>query len=575
MKKIALFIVLIFTCLHSWALNPNALDYSNLQNQFEQKVITRLQLVLNPLLGADNYTIDVNTSVKKLDSNAAEFRFTKLGLTATLPMALIGDGYRFENWIDGLSVDIDYSDELTDVDPKIVQSRVENSLKSLGKFKSTVKVSAFTPVKSQKVKLRNVPWTPLAILIFSIASFFALQMLSKVIGKLKADSHSGAVDFTGAGVNESTGTSASGKAVEDIHFAKYFANQDGLKRFTQWVQDDDDTAKQFIEKLARSQIEGDNALIAYILQISEIKTTRQLLTGLKPESVSRIKEISSADLNPSRFAELDHMLSMAITQHYIDQHLDGDHILKIIHDFTIEECLYTCEENPLALGLYMRYYSTPHVEQILAKISNEKLNEFFEAEQSKKINWVDIGKKARAAVMKMREQQDVKSDDQVGKWLTLASHLSPDRELSFYKKIIENHSFSDIRELALENYPQFLIEKLPDQIVKPVLNSYPITDRANLLYAFDKEKRSSMLKFYKNEIRVQEVIDVELELIQSDANRAKNINNKKSQYQKDFYSRIRRYIKTSPENIAVAEEILDKWSKSNKGASHGRKKAVA
>jgi hypothetical protein len=558
-KLIGLFILALLSSNVVFA--EATVDYSTAQGAFEARMMSRLDMILIPLVGQNNYSINlsVRTRENAKGPNANQIYFSKLGFSARIQGQ---DPYRYEDDITDLSIDVSISDKIKNLDEATLKTRLEATAKAaLPQLKKSipVTVTSFTPMKTSV--LTNDPrlLTPIALVLCAGLIVFGLISAARKISKINfsgaaspgmAPTNKSAMPASVFEPKSSTQSGSNGVASEKF---------EGIQKWSQWINEDLPAACTFVEKLSRSEAENDLALLAYIFHGSNLSSTKKMLTNLRKESLSKVKKVTEFELKNESFSELDAALTQHITQHFVYQSLDSDHLLQYIHDFTIDESVYITGQNPHMLELFMKYYSTPQMEQIMGWVSFETLNEFLKTRATTKFDLNTLAQQAHKLVLERRKQEESQSESSVAKWLEVASQLDAERELAFYRSLASSTPNGELESVAIESFPQFLIEKLPEKIIKPSLNSYPLEERADYLFTLNEEQRKHYLNFFAAEPRVREVLEIEIEQITADIARRSVIENRREIILKEFNHRIRKYIRSSGENQQLATEVFNKW----------------
>lgn len=560
----------------------DAMDLSALQTRFEQKVQDRLRAGLDPILGKDGYSLSVQSTFQYDEKKFApsELYMPKLGMATSLPNPAQEGPFQFEKWVRSIDVNLSYSDALQGADEGQIKERVDQLLKPWSSVKKNVSVGTFAPVrtKAEEKQARSGwtqwPWTSFSVLLCGL--FLSLAVLSS-IRRLADQKAAAPAPMSGPSYNPSLNENVSSSpapAVWTAMGADGGAERDGLKKWHEWLQDDPRAAREFFEKQARGGNESQE-LVHYIVQYSDLKLIKGLLSELGKESLAKLKDLGSVGLSNERRHQMDELLSQSVTQSCIDQRLDSDQLLKWVHDFSIEECLVAAEQEPQMLALFMKAFSTPHLEQILNKFPTDKFQEFLKAQNSGQIFDFDrLAQKAHASVTQFRQQKQNQKERPLAKWMLVASHLDAEREEAFYLNSASFMEGLDIENFAQENFPQFLMTELPAQVVKPVLNSYPFQERADLIASFPEETRKRLLSYFEQEARVKEVLEIEFEQIAADPERVRGLQARQPALHKDYFHRVRKYLRSSEEHRAVALTCLRDWLK-NQGAGHDRKNPAA
>ncbi|MBX3023074.1 MAG: hypothetical protein KF799_15465 [Bdellovibrionales bacterium] len=553
-------------------------DLSQLQTQFEQKVIDRLRLGLDPILGKDQYSIAVRADYRAPNEQLrpVDTYFPKLGIAAPTPTSESTHVIQFERWVQTLEVDVSRSEDVQGVDDEALRTRVGLILKSFGSFKLKVNVTSFKPA-AHVVTTRNwrdhIPWTPLAIVLgaLSIASilFLAARSLASATTTAAATT-AAATNGANSARNEDfiPDFKPEEKKPADAELPEGELKREGLGKWHEWLKEDAASAREFIERLARSEAPEERVLQSYLFQHSDLALLRPLLKKVSKDCLAAIKQSLSQALGMPELAAADRMLSQYITQYYVDESLDSDNLIKTVHDLSIEECVVAAEAEPAVLAVFMRCLSTPHVERIVAQLSQEQFQSFLDkVDQLSPPEMTKLATRARTVALERRKVSEERQALPLSKWMVVASHLDGEKERAFYTSAAGKLPPADLVRFAAENFPHFLAARLPDHILKAVLNSYTFEERAELIFVCAEEDRRRYLSFYEKEARVNDLLTVELEQIASEPQRERRLGQRKAEMNRDFLNRLRKFVRSTPEIQSAAEDLLRGWVEEQKGSS--------
>lgn len=539
-----------------------AVDISGLQLQYEQRLIERIQLKLDPVLGKENYTLGVKMQILQPQADSSrEMFFSKLGMMAQLPESEAISTFSFSKWIKSLDVQISYAETLKDVDENKLKNEIGSALKSFDKIKLNITIDQFKPADPKLSFWQSFKWTPFTIFIGAIliasALLTALRQLSHSLEKSTLATGSAAASMPGyselPGLGSNTTTST---AIERLPHT-----QDGLRKWREWLRGYPESALQFIERLTRSEQKGEEYVLAYLVQNTDLKEISPTLKALKKELHARLKEAAAIQIEKTHVPEIENYLIQNITQSFVETQTGSDSIIKLIHDFTIDECIEATNYEPALLHVFMNHFSTPHIELIITGISEKALIAHTESTGSpSQTTTTEMVSRARTLILNNRSTKDSKETTSITKWLTVASHLDSDREKMIYLSTCRSIGLSDSTiTFVQENFPQFLVNQLPDSILKPVFSSIPYKERAELISLQSETIQKRILDFYKDETRTLDLLEFELKQISDNTGRKSSLALKSRDLHKTLATRLRKYIFNSQEHRATATATFKTW----------------
>lgn len=557
MRIWAQFLFILISILgQTWQAQSEQLERSSFQTEFERKISDRLKAVLEPILGQQNYYFNYKVEIQPSARPDQPVFFSKLGFTQSLPQNEIMRMSDFVKTVKNIDVKVSYSSEMKSVKVENLKSTVEQTLTSIGNFKTQVQIDTFDPAPTQKLSwISQLPWTPIAILIGGLLmswAFFTIgSAMTKIPQALSNQSNPSPNVF-----NEEKQIKQSPELVKQSQSNS--TSKTGMQQWNEYLVDESETAKQFLVELSHSSQENDDVIINYLLKHSSLPALKSLVQDLPKENLKKIYKTVSAEPENRSDLTADQLLQKRIFHFTVNQFLDHDQLLKKIHDFTIEECVLVTKAEPSMLTLFAQHFSSVQMEKIFANLDPSHLVEFFNHENNQK-DWSQLVQKARNLVDQNRSKKQELSDSSQLKVLLAASHVDEEKEQIIYQMALGKMNSTEVLFAANQNFPQFLVNQLPGTIMKPVLNSYPVRDRAKIFATLNPEKRKYFLNFFKNDGKSFEILEMELEEFLSSPQRMSEILKVKSILQKDFIARIRKYIFQSSENQHQAQKIIEQW----------------
>lgn len=549
--------------------NSSENNLNSLQASFEQKIMSRLQVALESVVGKDLYYINLKVELKQPKIKQEPLYFSKFGISSEPRKEEAFKNLPVEDWISNVSVDVSIAEKLAHLDEAVLKTKLESIIQSQGKFKYDLQISryaAFTPSEMQGWWTK-IPWTPVAIILGGLMLCFSFFGLSSSISRVKLNVSPVDNSLSQMELNEPKNSvaAANQNSVQENTEA-------GAKKWALILSDDVASAKAFINEIASSSDEKDILVLDYILKNSPLSELKKIILELPSETAKKIYKLAVSITEPYSKASADLYLQNRMHQFLLSQFIDHDQALKQIYDFSTEECIEQIKLQPELLHIFVQQYSSVQIERIFSEIDPALLNQFF-SKKDVQTDHKSVITKARESVDNNRRKCLQFSESTTLKVLLAASHIEESRELALFKAAIPELPVKEILHAGQENFPQFLIEDLPPDTIRPVLLSYPMKERANLLLSFDPKKRSRFMSLMGSDGRALEVLEAEIDEISSSPQRMKFVENEGGRLKKDFTARIRKYLKSSSELKSLGTQVLEAWIQNQTGTRHEKSAA--
>jgi len=124
--------------------------------------------------------------------------------------------------------------------------------------------------------------------------------------------------------------------------------------------------------------------------------------------------------------------------------------------------------------------------------------------------------------------------------------------------------------VAQQFFPADLLGDLPGEVLRTVLESMPLAQRAELIYSQADENKSMLYNAIGATGRVREIVDTEIEEIEANDSRARVLQRNSDRLWQEFIDRTRRLIRS---DVKVQDEVmlvLESWITSKTGVSFGQ-----
>jgi hypothetical protein len=147
------------------------------------------------------------------------------------------------------------------------------------------------------------------------------------------------------------------------------------------------------------------------------------------------------------------------------------------------------------------------------------------------------------------------------KIMDLIPMANPARENALFKALVGNSENLDaIRPIALTYFPAVLIANLPDAILKPILQAYPIGKKVELVSSLEEDLRQKFTNIFAPAgSKSADVLELELEKISTDLMAQKKIRDQADSIWKEFVDFARTMIKANKERQGDFDNMATQW----------------
>lgn len=179
-------------------------------------------------------------------------------------------------------------------------------------------------------------------------------------------------------------------------------------------------------------------------------------------------------------------------------------------------------------------------------------------------NFLPQLEKLKEHVHSIREESKVNLAPVLEGVETLLEQVSPDKEAALFNALISSKAYSIAEQLSKKYFPSDLVLKLDGPKINSILMKMPLLQRAELIYSLgDNEKQVLFVAMGENG-KLREMIDSEIESIETDESRKKMINLNKENIWKGFVKNVRTAIQTNPSVQENAQELMKAWIEEKK-----------
>ncbi len=521
------------------------------------------------------------------DSKGDYIAFSKVGLEVPIldkyyqdHQAKLKELYRynesfnlFKN-IESIKVSVILSKQLSDAQVQTAKNVVNNIEFTIGDVKPSIefKVEDIQLIKKEDTKLNENKekqiglWEILQLLgkfgnaigmivTALLLGFLAFRLLNKYIELLK-DLNQQEKEPEENTVDNNDATEADADAevgsdhVIDYSFDRFekmleFNLKQAVVMIKKWINANDLTYEKALAAVAQqARPEKLEKLFAYLNTQEREIWTAHIGAYLELEELQKTNKFITEEI-----------IKEMVSGSFVDDFELVDLILKLDLELAKQFIHDNKEYGPYLLNLL----SSSLTSRILDDLDNDEVTEYIKASLSIDTAEIMANKDAFKDVLSNYYAQ-VKPKPFNFKIQQIISDVSPEKEAILYEFISKQKSKALIVETALKNLPGQLILDLPRELLKQVLQNYPMEKKINLIQILEEENAGKIMSCFPEGSNAREMINMELQSLRANELQLKRVESQREDIWKHFVSYVRNAIKSDREYSQQINSIVSSWA---------------
>lgn len=308
------------------------------------------------------------------------------------------------------------------------------------------------------------------------------------------------------------------------------------------------------------------ALVLYL----SLEQFTELSATFTPDQKKKLKKIiATEEENPPPTAEVLSFLRGQLMAAYLSEELALNiKQQSFLTGLTPPELADLANEDIELVSNVVNLLSTEAVAQLFNIIDPDKVSQILQLSSQFKIETF-IGKYDifEQKINRLRESSKVVLAPVLEGADSLLGQVGPDKESILYSSLITSKAFTRVEILSKTYFPSELVLRFAPEQLKSILLKMPITKRAELIYSLAEVDKKSIFVALGETGKMRELIDSEIEAIQTDDVRKKFIDMNKSIILKSFVDLVRLTIKSNPVIQESAASLVKAWIEEKKTSS--------
>lgn len=369
-------------------------------------------------------------------------------------------------------------------------------------------------------------------------------------GQLKSESSKEDEDESG---KESGGGAAGDASAED-------AGLDGYERLRAFLEKSPSDACLLIKRWIKTGEESENNALRGVVQQLDNASLVDIFKKLDEEEKGHWKSLLSKSLGPDKLKKAGLFISNQIVEEIIlPSVIVDEEACDLLLRIKPHQAAGMIENKPELGMIILNVMNTKFVNQILSNVSEDKVEVIIQSSLEYTPEAVDSQMDNLKTALKQYLDQPVKVPfvEKVKELIPLAS---VSKELPLYNALASAGEIDAITEIATKRFPAFLMDELPENLLKAVMTRYPIDHKIPFLLSCEKSKRDFYLGISAPEgSKARDLIEIEFESAENDIAIQKKVRNNQEQLKQHFVDYLRNYLEEDKSFQGQVDEVVTNW----------------
>lgn len=337
-------------------------------------------------------------------------------------------------------------------------------------------------------------------------------------------------------------------------------NVNGVERFKNFIDHSKEDAILLVKKWLKEKNRNQNAALKALVQQLDNDALKPILVTLTDSEKNEWRTLLEDGLTSEELARANRFIGNQIIQNIMVPSFIKDpkiyskiiqikpnQFKNIIEKDYDTACLLLSLMPPDFINSVLAYFS-PDLQQKLIQSSLAVTPEDFAKDQDKiseALSFIDDNPTVRPFL------------DGLAKMIPTAGR---DVEKILYTNFVSEAPVSRTDFILKEFFPGFLFQDLPEELIKSILNSYPMSKRVKLLKSLPEDTAEFYIDiFAPSGTKANDLIQIEFETIERDEALLMEIQSNQDEYWNEFIKFARSSLKTEKQFTSQIDEVVANW----------------
>lgn len=405
----------------------------------------------------------------------------------------------------------------------------------------------------------------LAAIIISICALILFKKYAKLRGELLQSKiqleGNNQVDNKGNDESEESGEMGIAAAADSTESSSN-EHISGVERFIKTLDESPDTIYLLIKDWIKTSNKTARHALVFLLDKLETAHLRLLFSQLsqseRQEWKGLVEETPFSRINAK---EVDQYINTSIVNSYmVPDEVEDTELKSKLLSLNPEGATRFVKDNSDLAALFLSISPSHLINNVLASFDLHQREELLSSAAK-----VDISSQ-QSLLTKLSEKitpytTSVSVSPFVEKIISMIPNASFEDEASLYKILFESNIHEKIKQLALANFPSFLMNNLSLNSLNTVFMSFPMSQRAEIIESFEDQavKDLYISSFAKEGSTALEMYNLEIERFVIDESAAVALEENRKANVELFFTRTRQAIANEAALSSDAKSVIENW----------------
>lgn len=336
-------------------------------------------------------------------------------------------------------------------------------------------------------------------------------------------------------------------------------DRSGYESFIKIFSDSPQTAAVYLKRWVNSDQKEVVYGLSGLAQLMDLDKLDEMVSLLTTEDRKKWGRLLMTNLERQQWERGNSFLKSEIIGNKIVPQLSvEDEVLSLIAGISVSESLACLNKDPDLGGFLLSVLPTIQVSRILSSLDTEQAQRV--CDSALNTDEGEILKKANIIKTMITELRSGKRTVPfLDKAIDLIREVGPQKEDILFASIAQTGNKDLLMEAAKQYFPADLIGNLSTNLLRNILNKLQVSQRAQLIYSSGEAMKKKLLECVGESGKMRELIDVEIETIETDSLQKAMLKRKAPELFWNFVDSVRAEIRTNAVALDEAEGVLAGW----------------
>ena len=293
-----------------------------------------------------------------------------------------------------------------------------------------------------------------------------------------------------------------------------------------------------------------------------LNETASILNFLDDDLRSQWKQIAGEPLNADMVSRAENFIQTQTVDSILAPPLPiPEDVKEKMSDLSPAEFAKIAKADAQLGAALTNVLNTIQVAKMYSFLTEEEINDVTQMSLSfdmKDLN--GLSKKLKDQVVDIASGRTKAANPFVSKTVDLIRELGPRKENQFYAALSQAQQADTILKAAQMYFPADLIYKIPLNLMREIMVSYPVAERSEVILAHENEEhRGLLLESFGTEGKLREMMDIQMNQANEDDELQKRVQRNQEEIWTTFVKRARQMIQAQLHE-EDRSELINEWA---------------